>query len=101
MEEQAHAVVLDVSRYRPAAGRRDEMLEEMKKIAEHANQADGCFGAQVCVSNSDKESLIAVSRWKSRASLDKFSSDVRSMASRDKLTRLLDGHAQHEHLTPV
>ncbi len=98
---EQHAVVLDVSRYRPVAGKRDEMLAEMKKIVEHASKADGCFGAQVCVSSSDKESLIAVSRWKSRASLEKFSGEVQSIAAREKLTRFLDGRAQHEHLTPV
>ena len=99
MEE--HAVVLDVSRYRPADGKRDEMLAEMKKIAERATQADGCFGAQVCVSNSEKGVLVAVSRWKSRQALEKFSTEVQSMASRDKLTQLLAGRAEHEHLTPV
>ncbi len=83
------------------AGKRDEMLAEMKKIVEHASRADGCFGAQVCVSSSDKDSLIAVSRWKSRASLEKFSGEVQSIAAREKLTRFLDGRAQHEHLTPV
>jgi quinol monooxygenase YgiN len=98
---EQHAVVLDVSRYRPAAGKRDEMLAEMKKIAERANEADGCFGAQICVSNSDKDSLVAVSRWKSRGALEKFSDEVQSIASRDRLAELLDGRAQHEHLTPV
>lgn len=99
MEE--HAVVLDVSRYRPADGKRDEMLSEMKKIAERASKAAGCFGAQVCTSSSDEHSIVAVSRWKSRAALDAFSKDVQAMASRDRLTQLLDGRAQHEHLTPV
>ena len=98
---EQHAVVLDVSRYRAAAGKRDEMLAEMKKIADSASKADGCFGAQVCVSSSDNESLIAVSRWKSREALEKFSGEMQSAASRDKLTHLLAGRAQHEHLTPV
>lgn len=96
-----HAVVIDVSRYRPAAGKRDEMLAEMKQIAERANKADGCFGAQVCASNSDSGALVAVSRWKSASALDAFAREVSSIASRDKLTSLLDGRAQHEHLTPV
>jgi quinol monooxygenase YgiN len=99
MEE--HAIVVDVSRYRPADGKREEMVTEMKKIAARAAEAEGCFGAQVCVSNADKESLVAVSRWKSRQALEKFSSDVQSIAAREKLTDLLDGRAQHEHLTPV
>lgn len=99
MEE--HAVVLDVSRYRPADGKREEMLTEMKKIAARAMEAEGCFGAQVCTSNADKETLVAVSRWKTRQALEKFSNEVQSIASRDRLTHLLAGRAEHEHLTPV
>lgn len=99
MEE--HAVVLDVSRYRPAEGKREEMVTEMKKIATRASEAEGCFGAQVCTSNSDKGALIAVSRWRSRQALEKFSNEIQSIAARDKLTLLLDGRAQHEHLTPL
>jgi quinol monooxygenase YgiN len=99
MEE--HAVVVDVSRYRPADGRRDEMVAEMRKIAARAAQAEGCFGAQVCVSSSDKDSLVAVSRWKSRQALEKFAGELQSIASRDRLTQLLAGRAQHEHLTPL
>jgi len=96
-----HAAVLDVSRYRPADGKRDEMLAEMKKIAERATQAEGCFGAQVCTSNSEAGTFVAVSRWKSRQALEKFSGEVATTASRDRLTDLLAGRAQHEHLTPV
>jgi quinol monooxygenase YgiN len=96
-----HASVVDVSRYRPADGKRDEMIAEMKKIAERASKSEGCFGAQVCTSNSDSGALVAVSRWKSRQALEKFSSEVQSVAARDKLTELLGGRAQHEHLTPL
>ena len=99
MEE--HAVVIDVSRYRPADGKREEMITEMKKIVARASQADGCFGAQVCVSSSDRDSLVAVSRWRSRAALESFAGEVQSTASQNKLTQLLAGRAQHEHLTPV
>jgi quinol monooxygenase YgiN len=96
-----HAAVVDVSRYRPADGKRDEMLAEMKKIAERASKAEGCFGAQVCTSNSDTGALIAVSRWKSLQALEKFSGEVVTIASQQRLTDLLGGRAQHEHLTPV
>jgi quinol monooxygenase YgiN len=99
MEE--HAVVVDVSRYRPAAGKRDELVAQMKKIARQAGTADGCFGAQVCTSDGDGEMLVAVSRWKSAQALDAFARDVATMAAREKLTALLGGRAQHEHLTPV
>ncbi|TMC10244.1 MAG: hypothetical protein E6I42_04530 [Chloroflexi bacterium] len=99
MEE--HAVVLDVSRYRPVPGKRDDLLAQMKTIAERASKAEGCFGAQVCTSNGDSDVLVAVSRWKSAQDLDSFARDVATAAARDKLTDLLGGRAQHEHLTPI
>jgi quinol monooxygenase YgiN len=99
MEE--HAVVVDVSRYRPASGKRDELVAQMKKIAERAGKAEGCFGAQVCTSNGDSGELVAVSRWKSAQALDAFARDVATTAAREKLTELLGGRAQHEHLTPI
>ena len=98
---EQHAVVLDVSRYRPADGKRDEMLAEMKKIADRANAADGCFGAQVCISSSDKDAIVAVSRWKARAALETFAKEVEAMGSRAQLTQLLNGRAEHENLTPI
>ncbi len=96
-----HAAVVDVSRYRPADGKREEMLAEMKKIAERATRSEGCFGAQVCTSSSDSGAFVAVSRWKSRQALEKFSGEVATRASQERLTDLLGGRAQHEHLTPV
>src|SRR5690348_10396019 len=96
-----HAAVLDISRYRPADGKREEMLTEMKKIAARATEADGCFGAQVCGSSSDKGSLVAVSRWRSRQALEAFSKEVQSITSSRRLTELVDGRAEHEHLTPL
>src|ERR1051326_53393 len=99
MEE--HAVVVDVSRYQPAPGKRDERAAEMKRIAERASKAEGCFGAQVCTSNGDGGVLVAVSRWRSAQALDAFARDVSTLAAREKLTELLGGRAHHEHLTPI
>ncbi len=98
---EQHAVVLDVSRYRPADGKRDEMLAEMKRIAERVSAADGCFGTQVCVSSSDKDAIVAVSRWKSRAALEAFAKEVEAIGSRERLMSLLNGRAEHENLIPI
>lgn len=96
-----HAVVLDVSRYQPASGRREELISGMKRIAARAAQSEGCFGAQVCTSNEDPNTLVAVSRWRSAEALDAFGRMADSIAERERLTELLAGPADHEHLTPT
>lgn len=96
-----HAVVVDVSRYHAAAGKREELLAGMKRIADQAAASDGCFGAQACASDQEPDVLVAVSRWRSSAALDAFASGAASTAERERLTALLDRPAQHEHLTPL
>jgi quinol monooxygenase YgiN len=96
-----HAVVVNVSRYRPAAGKRDELLQAMKRMAERASGAEGCFGAQACASDRDREDLVAISRWESRRSLDAFAGTAASATEREHLEGLLAGPADRENLTPV
>lgn len=96
-----HAAVVDVSRYRPAGGKRDELISGMKRIASRAAQAEGCFGAQVCSSSGDPDTLVAVSRWRSAEALEAFGREADSIAERERLTELLAGAGDHEHLTPI
>ena len=96
-----HAVVVDVSRYHAAPGKREELLAAMKRIADQAAASDGCFGAQACASNQEPEVLVAVSRWNSTAALDAFASGAAATAERERLTALLDRPPRHEHLTPL
>jgi quinol monooxygenase YgiN len=96
-----HAAVINVSRYRPASGKRDELLKAMARMAERASSAPGCFGAQACVSDRDHETLIAISRWESRPALDAFAGTAASTTEREHLEGLLGGSAQRENLTPV
>jgi quinol monooxygenase YgiN len=96
-----HAVVIDVSRYHPAAGKREELLAAMQRLADQASAADGCFGAKACASDQEPDSLIAISRWKSAAALRSFADTAAMVAERDRLTTLLDRPAGHEHLTPI
>jgi quinol monooxygenase YgiN len=96
-----HAAVLDVSRYRPAAGRRDDLVAGMRRLAAQAARAEGCFGAQVCISSRDQEALVAVSRWRSAEALETFAATAASIAERERLTDLVAGAADHEHLTPL
>jgi quinol monooxygenase YgiN len=96
-----HATVLDVSRYRAREGSRDELIAGMRKIAQQASEAEGCFGAQVCVSSEDPNDLVAVSRWRTAEALEAFARAAPAIAERERLTQLLAGPAMHEHLTAV
>jgi quinol monooxygenase YgiN len=95
-----HAAVIDVSRYYPAPGKRDELLRAMRQMADRAASSDGCFGAQACDSDQDEEALIAVSRWESQSSLDRFAQSPEFIHEREQLTSLLSKPARREHLRP-
>jgi len=96
-----HAAVVNVSRYRPAPGKRADLMAAMKRMATRAADAKGCFGAQACESDQDKEDLIAVSRWESVQALEAFSSDAASVAEQEHLQGLVAGQARRENLRPV
>lgn len=96
-----HAVVVNVSRYHPVPGHRDELLAAMQRMAERAARQDGCFGAQTCVSDREPEELVGISRWRSREALGAFREMVESEAEHERLTALLAGPAEHENLAPV
>jgi quinol monooxygenase YgiN len=101
MDMAEHAHVIDVSRYYPAQGKRQELLTAMKQLAEKATASKGCFGAQACESDHDRDALIAVSRWSSQADLDGFAGAPDFVHDRERLTSLLAKPAQREHLRPV
>jgi quinol monooxygenase YgiN len=96
-----HAAVVNVSRYRPAPGKRQDLMSAMKRMAERAASAKGCFGAQACESDRDRDDLIAVSRWESPQALQAFSTTAASTAEQEHLKGLLAGPAQRENLRPM
>ena len=57
-----HAAIIDVSRYYPAPGKRQELLDAMRTLASSASSSQGCFGAQACESDQDAETLVADGR---------------------------------------
>jgi quinol monooxygenase YgiN len=95
-----HASVIDVSRYYPASGKRDELLSAMKRMAQRAAESKGCFGAQACVSDHDQDALVAISRWESQSALDGFANSPEFVHERDGMTSLLSRPAHREHLRP-
>lgn len=92
-----HATVVDVSKYYPAGGRRDDLLGAMHQLADAATKAPGCFGAQVCTSDRDSEALAALSRWESADALDAFANSAAFVAQREQMASLLGRPAEHEH----
>ena len=95
-----HAAVIDVSRYYPAPGKRNELLAAMRKLAESAASSKGCFGVQACASDEDAEALIAISRWASESSLQAFANAPAFVHERERLTSLLAKPAVREHFRP-
>jgi quinol monooxygenase YgiN len=67
-----HAGLIQVTTFRPAPGRRDEVLALCAEIQERAAAADGCFGAQTCTVDEDPDAVAAISRWRDRHSLGAF-----------------------------
>ena len=67
-----HAGLIQVTTFRAAPGRRDEVLALCARTQERAAAADGCFGAQTCTVDQDPDAVAAISRWRDRRSLEAF-----------------------------
>jgi quinol monooxygenase YgiN len=67
-----HAGLIQVTTFRPAPGRRDEVLALCTETQQRAAAADGCFGAQTCTVDEDPDAVAAISRWRDRHSLEAF-----------------------------
>lgn len=67
-----HAGLIQVITFRPAPGRRDEVLALCAETQERTAAADGCFGAQACTVDDDPDAVVAISRWRDRHSLEAF-----------------------------
>jgi quinol monooxygenase YgiN len=67
-----HAGLIQVATFRPAPGRRDEVLALCAQTQQRAAAADGCFGAQTCTVDEDPDAVVAISRWRDRRSLEAF-----------------------------
>src|SRR5437773_5535281 len=67
-----HAGLIQVTTFRPAPGRRDEVLALCAETQQRAAAADGCFGAQTCTVDEEPDAMVAISRWHDRHSLEAF-----------------------------
>jgi quinol monooxygenase YgiN len=67
-----HAGLIQVTTFRTAPGRRDEVLALCAETQQRAAAADGCFGAQTCTVDEDPDAVVAISRWRDRRSLEAF-----------------------------
>jgi quinol monooxygenase YgiN len=71
-----HANVVRVARFRPAEGRREDLLSRLQNGVADIRQRNGCFGAQVCTVREVPDTIVLISRWESQAALDQFLSDT-------------------------
>jgi quinol monooxygenase YgiN len=94
-----HASVVRLSRFQPAAGKRDELIRVLEEGAEGIRKLDGCFGAQICTVRGTPDVIVAISRWASQSAVDKFVED--SAAERAGLGPLVAAPPVSEHLIPV
>ena len=67
-----HASVIRVIRFKPADGKRDELISTLERGAEQIRQMQGCFGVQVCTIQEAPDEVASISRWASQSALDEF-----------------------------
>ncbi|HEY1296491.1 MAG TPA: antibiotic biosynthesis monooxygenase family protein [Chloroflexota bacterium] len=94
-----HASVVRVVRFKPAAGKRDELVSMLELGAEQIRKMEGCFGVQICTVREAPDEVASISRWASQSALDAF---LRATdAQRGGLNALAAGAPVTEHLTPI
>ncbi len=94
-----HASVVRLTRFQPAAGKRDELIRVLEEGAQGIRQLEGCFGAQICTVHETPGVIVAISRWASQSAVDKFVQD--SAAQRAELGPLVAAPPASEHLIPA
>ena len=67
-----HATIVRLTRFQPAAGKRDELIRRLEEGAAGIRQLEGCFGAQICTVREDPDAIVAISRWANQAAVDQF-----------------------------
>lgn len=94
-----HASVIRVIRFKPAAGKRDELVSVLEQGAEQIRQLEGCFGVQICAVREAPDEVASISRWASQSALDAFLRS--SEQQRGGLNNLAAAPPVLEHLTPI
>lgn len=85
-----HAGLIQVTTFRAAPGRRDDVLALCAQTQERAVAAEGCFGAQTCAVDDDPDAVAAISRWRDRRSLEAFQAADRGNAPAQAGDALID-----------
>ncbi len=96
-----HAKVVRVATVRPQTGREAELIEVARRQAELLSSLDGCFGAQVCRSDRNPESITVISRWRDQPSLDAYYGSGDFMRARNEALQLVTEQRSVEHYTSI
>lgn len=94
-----HATVIRVIRFKPAPGKREELISTLEDGAEQIAQMEGCFGVQVCTIREAPDEVASISRWASQSALDAFLRT--SEPQRGGVNALASAPPVTEHLTPI
>lgn len=94
-----HAAVVRVIRFKPAEGKRDELVAFLERGAEQIREMPGCFGVQICAVREAPDEVASISRWASQSALDEFLRS--SEQERGSLNNLASAPPTLEHLTPL
>src|SRR5688572_5698226 len=90
-----HASVVRVTRFQPAAGKRDELKAELEGSLGTIRAMDGCFGIQLCSVRESPDEVVAISRWASQGALEPLNQLASSRMS--QITPLVTGQPRTEH----
>ncbi len=90
-----HAVIVRVTRMRPADGREKELRRLLDSFVSATRDRPGCFGAQVCTVTEEPGWVAAISRWSDQAALDE--AIPKGDTERQELGRLLAAPAETRH----
>jgi heme-degrading monooxygenase HmoA len=91
--------VVRIIRFKPAPGKRDELVSRLEEGAQQIREMDGCFGVQVCTVREAPDEVASISRWASQSALDAFLKA--SDSQRGGLAALAAGAPVTEHLAPI
>src|ERR687883_669131 len=67
-----HATIVRLTRFQPAAGKRDELIRRLEEGAAGIRQLEGCFGAPICTVPEGPDAIVAISRRANQAAVDQF-----------------------------
>ncbi len=94
-----HSQVVRVTTFKPADGRRSDLVALCEEMAETTRTVEGCFGVQVCSVREEPDWVAVISRWENAAGLEKTKPAIEK--NRGRMQALVSEPPRVYHLTPL